>query len=101
MREKIIQAIFEAINDINKQTPKDERLTKSADAKLYGGDGPLESLGLVNLIVATEQHLENVCGISISLAEEHVMDENENRFETVASMADFVETVYKESLSGQ
>jgi acyl carrier protein len=97
MREKILKAIFEAIDDINKQTPKDERLAKSADTKLYGGDGPLDSLGLVNLIVATEDRLESLCGLSISLAEEHVLDENENRFETVASMADFVETVYKES----
>jgi acyl carrier protein len=97
MREKIIQAIFEAINDINSQTVKDKRLAKSADTKLYGGDGPLDSLGLVNLIVATEERLEDLCGLSISLAEEHVLDEDESRFETVASMADFVETVYKES----
>jgi len=96
MREEIIQAIFEAINDINKQTTKDKRLAKSEDTKLYGGDGPLDSLGLVNLIVATEQRLESLCGLSISLAEESVLDEDENRFETVASMADFVETVYKE-----
>ena len=96
MREKIIQAIFEAIDDINKQTVKDERLAKSENTKLYGSDGPLDSLGLVNLIVATEQRLESLCGLSISLAEESVLDEDESRFETVASMADFVETVYKE-----
>lgn len=101
MREKIIQAIFEAINDINQQLPKYEKLVKSAETRLYGENGPLDSLGLVNLIVAAEQHLENVCGISISLAEEHVLDENDNRFETVASMADFVELVYKESVSGE
>lgn len=97
MRDKIIQAIFEAIDDINKQTAKNKRLLKSPDTKLFGGDGPLDSLGLVNLIVATEQRLENLCGLSISLAEENVLDEDESRFETVASMADFVETVYKES----
>ena len=101
MRDKIIQAIFEAINDINQQLPKDERLAKSPKTKLYGEDGPLDSLGLINLIVATEQYLENFCGISISLAEEHVMDENDNRFETVASMADFIEFVYRESVGGQ
>jgi acyl carrier protein len=101
MRDKIIQAIFGAINDINQQMPKDERLVKSPETRLYGEDGPLDSLGLVNLIVATEQHLENFCGISISLAEEHVLDEHDNRFKTVAAMADFIEFVYGESLSGQ
>ena len=51
-RERIIRLIYEAIDEFNLQHPPEERLEKSAESVLFGPSGRLDSLGLVDLILA-------------------------------------------------
>ena len=51
-RESIIRLIYEAIDEFNLQHPPEERLEKSAESVLFGPSGRLDSLGLVDLILA-------------------------------------------------
>jgi len=53
---------------------------KSPDLVLYGGAGKLDSIGLVNLIVATEQRLEDIFEISLTLADEKSMSQRNSPF---------------------
>ena len=46
--EKVIQAVMDAIDELNEQLPKEERLEKSVDTALFGDGGSLDSLGLVS-----------------------------------------------------
>jgi acyl carrier protein len=62
--------IFSAIDEVNERLPGGERLEKSIDTTLFGESGKLDSLGLVNLIVAIEQKIEDEYGITVVLAEE-------------------------------
>lgn len=96
---KIIQVIFSAIDEINQQLPKEQRLEKSIDAVLFGRSGKLDSLGLVNLIVATEQKIEEKFGVTMNLADERTMALENSPFETVRTLADHI-SLLKESVNG-
>ena len=60
--DKVIQALFKAMDDVNQLLPKKEQLEKSEETVLSGESGKLDSLGLVNLIVAAERKIEEDFG---------------------------------------
>ena len=96
--EKVIQAIFDAIDEINEQYAEEQqRLTKLADTVLFGESGKLDSLGLVNLIVATEQRLEELFDVSLTLADEKAMSQKNSPFRTVGTLAEYISKLLEET----
>jgi acyl carrier protein len=68
MRDKVLQHVFSAIDELNQQLAAGERIGKSEATVLTGSDGALESLAFLNLIVATEERVNAAFGVSINLA---------------------------------
>ena len=66
---------------------------------IYGDNSQLDSLALVSLIVAVEQNIEDEFGISITLADERAMSQENSPFRSVRSLADYVEAILKEKLN--
>lgn len=95
--ERIIQAIFSAINEINQELPKEQQLNKSVDTILFGKSGKLDSFGLVNLIVLTEQRIEEEFGITITIADEKAMSQKKSPFKTVRTLANYISLLLKEN----
>jgi D-alanine--poly(phosphoribitol) ligase subunit 2 len=58
-----------------------------ADTPLFGRDGVLDSLGLVALVVAVEQAIEDEYGVSLTLADERALSERKSPFATVGALA--------------
>lgn len=58
--------------------------------KLFGGDGVLDSLGLVSFIVSVEEALEDEFGISILLADEKAMSRRTSPFSRVSNLVDYI-----------
>ena len=92
----VIQIIFNSIEEINGQLHKNHQLEKSTKTVLFGKNGKLDSLGLVNLIVAVEQNIEDGFEISITLADERAMSQKHSPFSTVGSLADYIEMLIEE-----
>lgn len=88
--EKVLQTVMGAIDELNEQLPKEERLEKSVDTPLFGGGGKLDSLGLVSLITTLEQKIEKNFGMTATLLEDIALLEDENPFENVKSLSDYV-----------
>jgi len=63
---------------------------------LYGKNGALDSLGLVNLIVGVEQAVEDKCGCSITLADERALSQENSPFTTVNSLAEYLSVLLNE-----
>jgi len=89
-KDRVIQAIFRAIDDFNRQVPGEKQLEKSAETVLFGHSGKLDSLGLVDLILATEERIMEEFDISITLADEKAMSQKKSPFMTVATLADYI-----------
>jgi len=69
------------------------------DTTIYGNDSRLDSLGLINLIVAVEQNIEDEFDVSITIADERAMSQKYSPFRTIGSLADYIEVLLKEKLN--
>jgi D-alanine--poly(phosphoribitol) ligase subunit 2 len=71
-----------------------------SDTALMGRSEILDSLGLVSLVVAVEQEIEDRCGISISLADERAMSQTRSPYRTVGSLAEYAARLISETKAG-
>jgi len=95
-KEKILNILFDAIDEINEIRPEGQRVEKSADTVLFGQGGALDSIGLVSFIVASEQKIAEETGASITLADERAMSQKNSPFRTVSALADYISTLIAE-----
>jgi acyl carrier protein len=88
--ERILQAIYNAADEINEQLAKGKRLTASPETVLFGQSGLLDSLGLVSLIVAVEQNIRGEFGSDVTLADERALSQRNSPFQTIATLTDYI-----------
>jgi acyl carrier protein len=89
-KEMILHAIGLAIDEINERSVAGIKLDKTPETVLFGRTGRLDSLGLVNLIVATERNIMNLFGVAVTLADERALSQNHSPFANIGSLADYV-----------
>jgi acyl carrier protein len=99
--EKLAQLIFDAIDEINTQLSDDKRLEKLPTTALYGDKGKLDSLGLVNFIVAVEQKLQDEFDFPLTLATERAMSQQHSPFRTVQSLINYIMELLEEKGYGE
>ena len=97
MQKIIIDLIFDTIDKFNNEYSDEIQLEKSSHTALLGQGSKLDSLGLINLIVAVEQNVEDKFGITITLADERAMSQEASPFRTVGSLADYIEIILVEN----
>lgn len=88
--DDILRVIFKGIDSVNDIRPKEARISKEADAALMGESGGLDSLGMVNLIVAIEQQIEEHFHVTLDLADDEAMSMKDNPFATVESLVNYI-----------
>ena len=96
MKKKIINTIINSIMEINQSLDNKIIVKDNSDAQLYGKKGQLDSLGLINLLVATEQNIEDVFEVTITIADERAMSQKHSPFRTVGTLADYIEILLKD-----
>jgi acyl carrier protein len=94
--ERVLRAVFSAIDQVNVQLPREQRLEKSIRSGLLDGAGNLDSLGMVNLIVAAEQNIEEEFGTPISLLNEEAFSENDGPFRNVDTLVRHIARLLEE-----
>ena len=100
MESQTIEAIYQAIDEINAQKPPEKRLEKRQDTVLFGRASKLDSLGLVNLILITEENIEDFFGVTINIADERAMSQELNPYQTVRSLSQYICRLLIESSNG-
>lgn len=88
----IREFIYAVLAEFNEREDSEEaKLPLAPDTALFGQGGRLDSLGLINLIVLTEQKAEDEFGVSISLADERAMSLEHSPFASVETFSSYVE----------
>lgn len=100
-REKILQALYQAIDEVNLFRAQDQRLEKAEGTLLLGKDGRLDSLAMVNFIVAAEMNLGEAFGVELNLADDRAMALGDSPFRTVGTLAGYIALRLEEKLDGQ
>jgi hypothetical protein len=88
--DAVLDAVYLAIERLNETMPPDRRVPKDPDARLGGVGGHLDSLGLVNLIVETEQVIEERFGRYVNLGDERSASQAQNPLGSVSSLASYI-----------
>ena len=65
--KKILELIFQVVDELNERLPQEERLEKSKETPLTGEAAKLDSLKLVSLIVSTEQKVQEEFNTTITI----------------------------------
>jgi acyl carrier protein len=93
---RILQTIFDVVEEINMELPKEQLMEKSEDFVLFGQSSKLDSLGLVTFIVAIEQKFQEDLGVVITLADERALSQKRSPFATIGTLADYAFSLMKE-----
>lgn len=82
-------AVQSAVDEMNLSLPEDKQLSKDPDAVLFGEGSHLDSVGLVNLVMAVEQHLGDATGEDIVLASEAAMSRKRSPYRSLKALAEY------------
>ena len=88
-RNNIVNFLISTVTDILAQTNAPELLNISEDTALFGRDGVLDSLMLVELMLALEDFC-NANGIEFVWTSDSAMSQRRSVYRSVASLTDFV-----------
>jgi hypothetical protein len=86
----VLKVVYESISDLNMQLPAERQIDKSPASVLFGEGGRLDSLGLSNFIVITEQKLCEFLDFSVDLTGDDPFSLTTGHFRTVHSLASYV-----------
>jgi len=100
MHEEITRMLFGVIDELNQLRPAEEHLEKNLETPLAGDSGRLDSAGLINLIVVTEQKTAEELGMPILLTDDRTMSQVKQVFHTLGTLADSIQLLLNEKRDG-
>jgi acyl carrier protein len=99
-RAVIVELVFAAVDEVNQQLRRAQRLEKTENTVISGEGGKLDSLGLVNLFFATEQKIEQKFEATVTLVDDVAMAGAQDPFRTLGSLIDFIQSLLEKKLNG-
>jgi acyl carrier protein len=91
--DAVLAAVYEAVDRLNDTLPPDKQVPKSLDTRLIGADGHLDSLGAVNLIVETEEAVEERLGVRINLGDERAASRAVHPMSSILLLVEYIQTL--------
>lgn len=82
--------IISELKNFTNETQCDE------STSLFGEDGILDSMGLVNLVVNLEERIHEEYNIFVTLADERAMSRTESPFRSIRTLAAYIDELIKE-----
>ena len=99
-RENIVNLLLATLKSHFEEINESVELTEKENIKLFGGDGLLDSIGLVSFVVEVEEKLEDEYNISVVLADEKAMSRRTSPFAKISYLADYISEVVNEHSNG-
>jgi acyl carrier protein len=90
VENRLDKLIYDTLNEIIEVLPKIIKFEENNDTPLYGGEGQLDSLGLVTFLINLEQKIEDELNIEITIASEKAMSQKNSPFRTIGSLIDYL-----------
>lgn len=87
-----IELVFAAIDTVNQMSDDGQAIVKAPQTPLLGDATTVDSLVLVNLVVAIEEAIMDETGKVVTLITEDSMTQESSPFDSVQSLADYVDT---------
>ena len=95
-RDRATKIVNAAIEEVNQLRAKNRKINPETETVLMGNSGVLDSLGLVNLMVAVEEIAEDEYDISLTLGQESSVAAQQKIFASVGSLIDHIASMIEE-----
>jgi hypothetical protein len=89
LRPAVERVVLDALVLANGSRPWDRQIAVGADAVVYGPDSPLDSLGLVALVIDIEDGLRDM-GYAVELSDAHALSQRQSPFRNVPALVDYI-----------
>jgi acyl carrier protein len=89
-KEKILEAIYTALDEVNMMLPINERIEKSESTLLIGNNGVFDSLQLMNFIIELENQIELNFETTILLTDQNALSHVDEPFASVRTLVDYL-----------
>jgi D-alanine--poly(phosphoribitol) ligase subunit 2 len=96
MEKNILDIIKSIVADYGEQIQNNFIKKPDENTHLYGQKSTIDSIGLVSIIVTTEQRLADELGVSITLADEKAMSQKNSPFLTIGTLARYIQKLVEE-----
>ncbi len=100
MKNDILDAVYAAIDQVNRQNPGSKPIVKAPGTPLYGSASDLDSLGLISLVVAVEQTVEQKVSVPITLVDDKALSQEISPFSTVQTLVDYIDGLVRDARNG-
>ncbi len=88
--DQVVDLILRELNALQEQgVAQLDGIAPDSHTPLFGESGVLDSVGLVSLVVAVEQAIEDEQGVQVSLADERALSQQNSPYRTVGSLASY------------
>ncbi len=93
--EAILAVVMQAMRTMNAARPPASSLVVSPDAALFGPDSPLDSLGLLTLLLDIEEDMQRA-GCPVLLSDDRAMSQTRSPFRSVSTLVDYIGRIARE-----
>jgi acyl carrier protein len=89
MNDQLKTLILRVADDVREQEGLATDTPIAEDTPLFGDGGVFDSMGLVSLVVAVEQAIDEELGHQVALADEKALSQKSSPYRTVATLAEY------------
>ena len=100
MKDRITALVLSLAEEIDEEHRMSSEGALDSDTRLVGPGSVLDSLGLVTLIVAVEQAIQEELDVAVSLADEKALSRTRSPFRTIGTLAQYAVEQIEVQLDG-
>ncbi len=89
MKEELIALVITAVQETMATEGLEVSGPVTAETRLFGQDGLLDSMALVSLVLALEQAIGDRYGKTVALADEKALSQKSSPYRTVSTLAEY------------
>ena len=92
---EILEVVLQAIRTTNASRPPSSQVPVGPDTALFGNGGPLDSLGLLTLLLDIEDDMQRA-GHPVRLSDDRAMSQTRSPFRSVPSLVEYIGRIVRE-----
>jgi len=87
--DEIVELVLDTLRTTNRSRAADQQMEVSRDAPIFGPPSPLDSLGLVALLIDLEEQIQ-ARGYALTFSDAAAMSEQRSPFRNVPSLVAYI-----------
>lgn len=101
LNDQVLACIYTAVDEANEDREDLPPLARSLDTEIHGSSSSLDSLQLINFLVAIEEGIELDLGCEVMLTDERILSREPSPLGSVRALVGYVEELLGEAAAAR